>query len=240
MSSFTEKYNTNNSTLIAVISCYAYRDAWRPFIDLLRRFWPDCPYQVVLVTDQAGSALYDVYGWDYIHQCGSDLGWAKNLLHFFSTLDERTQNILLMQEDFFITELVDTTKIKLADDAAKLAHCVRIYPCPGPDTKLTDDFGLIAEDAPYRVSCQAAVWNREHLTSILDKVNTPFEFEIEGTKLKLKGTYLSVYREKKYPLSYICSAISRGKWNPDAIKLCQTLGIDIDTTMRPIEGASKQ
>ena len=36
---------------ILVTSCDKYSDLWIPFIKLFRKFWSDCPYKLVLISE---------------------------------------------------------------------------------------------------------------------------------------------------------------------------------------------
>lgn len=42
--------NTNDCTIV-VSTCDAYRDLWPAFFALFKRYWPDCPYKIVLNTE---------------------------------------------------------------------------------------------------------------------------------------------------------------------------------------------
>ena len=40
----------NKDLSVIVTSCDAYHDVETPFIMLFRKHWPDCPFELVLVT----------------------------------------------------------------------------------------------------------------------------------------------------------------------------------------------
>lgn len=219
---------------IVVASCVKYSDAWGPFVALFRRFWPSCPYRLILLTD----GLDRQWNGDRVINLGADQWWSKNLEIGLSGL--HSDHVLLMQEDFFLSGPVDEAFIHarmhlLQQDPAIV--CFRLMPCPGSDISLDNDFGAIAQDAPYRVSCQAAIWRREFLCWLLSQTRDCADFELNGTKLTrdLPETFLSVCRDRiPWPLPYLVSAISRGVWNPDAIALCQKFKIPIDLSKRPV------
>jgi hypothetical protein len=224
---------------IVVASCRAYSDAWNPFIKFFKKYWRNCAYDLELHTD---SYSYDEIkdDWSNIISNGEDDGWCKNL---YNTLTQSHDELtLFMQEDFFLTAPVDTGFISRAETLIKfnpLINCIRLYPCPGADTKWGDEFGLISDDAPYRVSCQSAIWRTSHLLELLKCVSTPWQFEIENTLRRPSGLYLSIYRDKypnnSFPLQYYCTAIVRGKWQKDAIKHCMDNNVYVDLTRRPVE-----
>lgn len=220
---------------IVVPSTTHYSDAWGPFVALFRKFWPDCPYPLTLITD----TKTDPWDGDEAIVIGEDKGWCKNFALGLEKVD--AEFVLMMQEDFLLNSVPDIAfivkalKILLDNDRA---DCFRLYPCPGPEIPIGDDYGLLKPGAPYRVSCQSAIWRKSALSEILQRFNTPREFEINGTEFvntnKADRYYFSVMREpNKWPLQYYCSAITRGEWTPDSVEFVKSHGIPIDTSRRP-------
>jgi len=69
---------------------------------------------------------------------------------------------------------------------------------------------------------------------------SPTSFEIDGSRVLLANwNFYAAHRQLPFRFPYLVSAISRGQWNPDAIKLCEANNIPIDASRRPIEGVSK-
>jgi hypothetical protein len=227
------KCNTSNMEIV-VASCRAYSDAWEPFQALFRKFWKDCPYHVTLVTDFADERWRGRF-----LQAGTDLGWSRNLIHGLSLV--QSEHVLLMMEDFFLNDKVDNQIIwqalKTFQTDGKV-QCIRLMPCPGPDGEdYNEYFGRITIGAPYRVSCQTAIWRKSSLERLLRLTNDAWSFEIDGTNMRTEGDFLSVYRKQPFPFSYYNSAINRGKWNPGALEFCRNNGVSVDTSRRPVEGS---
>lgn len=206
---------------IAVVSCVAYQDAWDPFLKLFKTFWPHCPYELLFITDK--------------YKPGQS--WCRVIADFAS---QQKEPILLMQEDFFLTSHVQAHLIEHALHELKKqqAAMIRIYPMPGANENYGDShFGRIAKETEYRVSCQATIWQPAILYEISSHYNTPYEFEVRGSRLsnQLCEPFLAFKREvEPWPIEYICSAISRGKWTKDAIEFCQKMNVHVDTSMRKI------
>lgn len=232
---------------LVVNTCWKYRDAWQPFMGLLKVHWPDCPYPLGIMTDKAdtkwlGPGIIDLR--QQVYQTGYDRGWCYNLLEGLAS-EPPSEIILLMQEDFFLTAKVDTAQIEQYCHymwAHSEVHCIRLYPCPGAFENYDEwpKIGTHPPGVPYRVSCQAALWRISTLRMILGACRTPVEFEMEGSRHAdrwfNKGFY-SVWREKEpWPLEYLCSGISRGRWNPDALKLFEKHNLNVDLSLRPVEG----
>lgn len=226
-------------TAVIVPTTTHYSDCWGPFQALFRKFWPDCPYPVYMITD------YKSDPWDLGTPIvvGQDKGWCKNLVHGLDKID--ADYVILFQEDFLLNTPTDQAFIEMALDVMETedAACFRLYPCPGPDqgSKYIDT-GLISVGRSYRVSCQAAIWDKRELYEIANhpQINSPREFEIVGTDLVNREhqdcQYYSVQRApNKWPLQYYCTAICRGTWDIGAVAFVKSLGIPIDDTRRAMQ-----
>lgn len=231
---------------LAVITCAAYSDAWPAFFGLLSKFWPDHP-KVHLLTDvmpENFSIPEDVA----VMYAGPDKSWCEVLRCY---VEQTLEPFLLIQEDLLLTASVDNGLINEARTALSALHPmiggVRVYPCPGADSDLPwklppskfikmDSIGYVSRQAQYSVSCQATIFRPWALRRLLDCIHgSAADFEIEGTKRYKDADWhmLSWKRdEKPWPVEYLCSAITRGKWNPDAKKLCDQHGIEVDWTRR--------
>lgn len=221
---------------IVVVSCDRYSDLWEPWWKLFKKFWPDCPWPVTLVTDYAEKVnRFRRYKFSDVRTMrpgpASADEWGSILREALSEMTD--EKILLVQEDFLLSGRVDNEVVRCAIERND-ANCIRLMPCPGPDFAYSRFFGRIADDAPYRVSCQAAVWDRLHLIGLLKDVTSPADFELKPGR-DTGGYYLSVYRENYWPFPYINSAISRGEWDPNALKLCSENGIKVKIR-RPVQG----
>ncbi len=89
---------------IVVNSCDKYKDAWNPFFRLFSIQWPDCPYDIVLNTEQLS------YKCDHLNvktiNSEKNIPWAKRLRKVLEQID--TEFILFFLEDFFLQKEVNT------------------------------------------------------------------------------------------------------------------------------------
>lgn len=221
---------------IVVPTCRSYWDAAVPFLHLLERFWPNHPETIVVVGsgpgDQAVATSAQILAVD-------DQGFSSNtlgVLHAIATINPN-EPVLLLQEDFFLTEPVDEDYIKECEDILRhdaTVACIRLYPCPGADHPWKGKtIGIIDQQADYRVSCQATMWRCSELVATMREGEDPTAYELSGTaRCRNDGRlFLGWLREAKiWPIHYICSAISRGEWEPGALEWCRTNGIDVCTS----------
>lgn len=207
---------------IAVLTCEKYADAWPAFTALFRKFWPDCPYPMAFHSDRPGES------------------WCSVLARCAKESDEA---VIVMQEDMFLNAPVRQELIEYALEQMGIhgAGCVRLYPCPGSNQDYGDPyFGIVKKGTKYLISCQASIFRADYLYTIASQCDDHGEassFEIQGSWIAngLPDTVLAFNRDvKPWPIVYIASAISRGLWNPDAIRLCEANGIPLDLSMRGV------
>ncbi len=220
-----------------MVTCEAYRDTWRPFFELLRRFWPDCKYPVSVVTDWCWNrqdAPSDVQVLRY------EDDWCGNLVQFAN--DYPSDPILMLLDDFWINAPVNTELIQrgLEQMEKTKSGCVRLYPCPGPDEEYGDPhFGIVSPGARYRISTQAALWRPSYLRQIAEQYKTPWEFELDGSAFSdsLPDPVLAFRRDiHPWPVSYY-GAVRHGQWAPAVKPFMESMGIDVDWNRRSFQAA---
>jgi hypothetical protein len=224
----------SDATAVLVVSCDSYRDVWGPFFTLLFRYWGDRPYPVFLGSN------FETYPDKRLQPLaiGQDRDWSSNLLRMLDGIP--VDGILLLQEDFLVDRPVDTGRIDRYIEYARSrdAACLRLMPIPGPDVPSPDhpDIGEIRPEAEYRVSLQAAWWNKEHLAKIARPGESPWQFERQGSRRSdaLDAPFLSLREGVEYPLDYFTTAVVRGYWEPAALDLCRREKVPVDLRARSI------
>lgn len=218
---------------IIIPSCHKYSDTWDTFHYLLNKYWPGHP-QEVLFTD----VTKDKWPGKVAYQVGSDWGWSANLEFNLKRLNE--EYVLMLLDDFWLLRDVDEKKIYQAISLMKRDKniiCTRLFPCPGPDEPLNENFGIVNKTAPYRISTQGAIWRTDallHICNAIAPYTSAWDFEILGTqRIQNYGTVLSAHRHITYPIDYHI-AIYRGKWSLEAISIMKTHKINIDTSIRGV------
>jgi len=222
---------------VLIASCDKYYDLWQPFFTLFFRHWPDCCYPVYLVSN------YRVYPDPRVKTIavGEDTDWSSNLISALQQIPN--SYVILLLEDYLLTRPVSTAMVETlaAYMRQRRAGCLRLYPCPGPDVSCPDntEVGEILKGSAYRLSTQAAIWDKLVLLGLLRQGETPWELEVLGSKRTnaLNAPFLSVKRNDNntYPISYFCTAVVRGKWVLAAIRLCRKEDIQVDLSIRPLE-----
>jgi hypothetical protein len=228
---------------IIVMSCDAFEDVWQPFFTLFNRYWADCPFPKYFCTD-AKPAQQD--GFIDITP-GKNLAWSYRLQYALRQIPQKY--VLFLQDDFFLLKPANTQKIiqYLAIIQQENAGVLRIFPSPPPSESYKNytTVGLLKPYTPYRVSCQAAIWDKDVLLELVNPTENIWAFETEGTQRSnaLSQVFLSVYIDEAgeplekgdYAYTYFCTAVYKGKWMRGAVAMCEQEGIHIDLTKRPVE-----
>lgn len=174
-----------NDLSLIVSSCDKYSSAWYPYFELIKRFWPEHPQKIVLVTETK----------NYQHQ-GLDINivnsyhnetWSQRLLKALNSVD--TEYILFSLEDFFLLGPVDQSRIdrciKWMNQNQDIAEC-RLSSWQavglGDEWEPGCGFRTAGPDVPFRLDTQVAIWRKSDLISFIDPKETPWQFEGWGTE----------------------------------------------------------
>ena len=78
---------------ILVCSCDKYEDVWNPMFEMFYKFWPDCPYDVYLLSNNK------TYNHDRVKTIttGDDVSWSKAFRKAINEINE--EYVLIIMED---------------------------------------------------------------------------------------------------------------------------------------------
>ena len=220
-------------------------DLWKGFFKALSVQWPEMDMPIALSTE---TKSYDYPGYEIraLNSGKRRIPWAKRLRRALERVD--TEFILLFLEDFWLDSKVDDARFRQVLAWMKEnpdVSTVSFYPClPGEnidDGKL-EGFELRPDTCEYKLNCQVALWRREKLIEYIRPHESPWEFEIYGSKRA------SRYKERFYTyktytdlvFSYgdpnVGCLIHRGKWVEDvARRLDAMYDLHTDFSVRGFE-----
>lgn len=97
----------NEKCCVIVNTCDAYVDLWKPFFTLFARNWPDCPYEVILNTEQQD---YEFNGIALSVNKAKriDEPWGARLYECVKKV--KTPYVLFLLDDFFLEGPVNQKK----------------------------------------------------------------------------------------------------------------------------------
>ena len=216
---------------VVVMSCDSHADIAEVFIGMFRRFWPDCPFEVVLVAETNG----DISGFDRV-ECPGRIGWGDRLAAVLGRLP--SEYVLLLCDDYLLSAKIDSELMlgRLADAVkhdvmnlrlAVCASCVRYLVSHG-------DSGLMEypKSALYCVATQPGYWNRESLLRIAGRTGDAWDFERTGSCIAADDRR-PVLVTAKCEFPYVDS-VRRGLWYRPAVRFCSKIGMPIDLKRRPV------
>lgn len=221
-----------NKTVVLMITCRRYEQAWDPFVTLFKRYWPDCPYRFVVGTD-----FGTIDGVETI-TIGKDLGWSDNCIYLLEQLEE--ERVILFFEDFLPMAPFNTERIRklVRHSYDHDIGCLRLAPCPGPTAPWdkTKSLGVLQPQDPYRLSLQTALWKRTLLLDLLQPGETGWATEVKGTVRASKRTepFVSVWRGES-PTPYYITAIVKGVWQDKALEMLAKEKIPMDKITKRIK-----
>ena len=218
---------TNLTLLVSSFDNYSV--CWEPFCHGLKKYWPEHP-PLFFITNHLdapqGTSL----------KLGDDQGWAKNLLHALELVP--TDFVLYSQEDYWIQSSVNNQNIHdyLSYLECGLVEYIRLYPAPGPDLLLGLDerLGIIGSASEYRASLQMAIWRKETLKSLVNPDESPWMFEVEGSKRSQKyEDYFWCVTKRTHGIDYVFTAIVNGYWSEQAKDYSKRENIEVEFNLLP-------
>lgn len=222
-----DKNYIKNKFAVLVVSCDKYSDLWDPFFKLFFKFWPDCPFNIYLLSN------YKITNFPKVKtiNIGEDISWSDNLYKGLNLLKE--DYVFLLLEDLFLTDFINTNKIlNLFNLVLNIdANYLRIIPLPKPDKKYSELIGLVSKGTLYRATSANCIWKKKVLLKLLKTNETAWDFEIIGS---IRSDEYDNFFSTWEIYIYFINGCIRGKLQRSTIKKLKSLGIQIDLNKREV------
>ena len=217
----------NSDCTVLVASCDKYADLLGPFSTLWRKFWPDCPFETVLVTETVPS---ENLAFDRIIACGKGRNWCARLVDSLKQIE--TRYVLLLCDDYYLAAAVDTTLVLKRLEQANRFDAVNLRLIPNPVTKIPYREGLreYRKNTAYCIATQAGFWNREFLLGLARDKASIWEFERQGS-FDLAGEARPILGTPTKEFPFV-DAVHKGYWEPFGVQVLKENGIDYDFSRR--------
>jgi hypothetical protein len=236
----------NNDITIFVNSCDSFEDCWDPFFNLLSKNWAyDSMPNIILNTEFKSYQGYNLpivstkvnEGIDY------RMNWSQCFLKGLDFI--KTDYFIYLQEDYFINSKID---VKLINDLVEVIKSNSLIDyigltdngSSGPFIETSDDrLWNIPNQSFYKISCQAAIWRKTSLQSLILEDENPWMFEIFGSiRAGRKNSLFLTVNRLKFSLNenpiigYLHTGIIKGKWNIEIQEVFKSNQISIDYSKR--------
>lgn len=211
--------NASSECTVLVTSCDAYHDIEAPFLAMWRKYWPDCPFRLVLLTETLPTP-----GFDETICTGRGKKWCQMLAEALEQIG--TPYVLMLMNDYFLSSPVDTGRFMQRLREAKRFGAASLRLMPNPPGKHPwegSDLMEMPKNTAYCVTCQATIWERGFLLSLARRNRSAWEFERYGSfMMKDEARPLLVTREKEFPF---LDCVHKGYWEKWGLELLAREGV---------------
>lgn len=224
---------------IVVSSCDAFKDCWEPFIYSIKRYWADCHYHIYILSNF--DEIDTPHGISFI-KVGEDKMFASNLKVVLKRID--SDYIIYLQDDYWLNKKVDNNRI-----TSHINYCVNNQI---DYMRLTFPFqsgknvnGIYRQHVlsqRYAICLQAAIWNRNTLSSLLRDGDSGWDFEYKIQKYAIQSHIrvkaLGIKREfADGGFNYVRgTGVRKGRWTIEGYKFLVDHGFNSILKEREREG----
>lgn len=229
----------NKDCTVLVTSCDKYRDIDGPFIKLWRKFWPDCPFEVVLLTESEYPLEGEFGGsFDRVISVGKGKTWSECVVEALAHIS--TDYVILQMNDYFPDKKVDSPLVLSLLEAAKRSDALLLRMIPRPpvdgDVFLSDEakgvkMRLFPKNKAYAASCQPGIWNADFLKNLARKNKSAWEFERYGSYMFDESDTRPVLMTEEQTIPGV-DALHKGYWTKEGASLLKRESIAYDFSKR--------
>lgn len=201
------------STRILCMTSDKYIEAVRPFLWLLEKYWVPTPHVVVAGFTPPSFELPD---WARFISLG-DFDrfpvnrWSDSLR--LALLKASDEHIIIMLEDYWLVRPVNVEAVAAAEgymqthpSTIKFDLCAdRLY-AEGANI-FYGSYGVLdlvwsKPGSPYHLSLMTGIWNTQHLLAVLQPEWSPWDVEIEGTRVLSRQIDKYVIGSHQWPVKH--------------------------------------
>ena len=218
---------------VLVCSCDRYADVLTPFTKLFGKFWPNCPFPKILVTENMpGAEIASVF--NRVIACGKGGNWASRLVQALDKIE--TSRVLMLCDDYLLEAPVQNPVLLRRLEEMKTANAVNLRLLPNPPQGIDRGNGLMEypKNTAYCVSTLAGFWEVEYLRKLALPVKSIWEFERYGSFAvnEVERPILAT-KVKEFPF---VDAVHKGCWEKFGVAVCRANGIALDLSVRGLPG----
>lgn len=215
---------------ILIYSCKRNSDMWGIFLSLFKKYWSDCNYKLVLLTDYTDESIE---GFDEIVELDST--WYEMLMAGLEKAE--TPYVMLFMDDYLLHDKVDNEDIEKYLSYAKKYKCanIRFQKSDMLKPRIYEDdkqFDYYESGTAYSFSTQAGIWDASFLKKNIQPEWSAWDFERIGS-VEIKDFDHPLLGTRDYDFPYI-EGVRKGKWMRPGYELCKKEGIQIDDNKRPV------
>lgn len=227
----------NEKMVIFIATPDTYEDVLLIFLKCFRKFWKDCPYEVVISTNTKEYKGVTTYK-NYL----TNDGWMDRAIPVLKQIE--AEYILLLCDDLIITEKVDSDRIKQVfrdvidykiDFCGLTSHSSRVG---GKKLYSNSDVLYVRRNRPYALNLQAGIYRRKFLIELLgDGSENPWELERKWIKEanNADNSYFLNIAVAEGDILNCRNGVLKGKWYGSVLRKLKRLNIEVEP-VRPVIG----
>ena len=183
---------------ILVNSCDKYYEAWHPFFLLLRKYWPNCKFDIYLNTE---STICSEPGVKTL--CTGHKEWSNRLADAIEQID--SEYILFFLEDYFLQAQVNEKEFKRAEEILqdnKEINAIYFKKITGHDSLSLEYPKFIEMDysKKYILNFQVGLWRRAKMLELIPRSLSAWQIEDNIVLSKNSGRFLCWAKGKYYDI----------------------------------------
>lgn len=216
---------TDTSVTLLVYAWDPYYAAWPVFCYAMKKYWQDCPYPLVFITNFLDPPCGDSIKIGHINCFYDKLCLALERI--------TTPYVIFMHEDYWIQSHVTTQNIIDYIGLLEIDVCdyIRLIPVPPPDRDFPLDtrLGIVSQNSEYRISFMTSLWRVAVLREILQPHLNLWEHEKYGPQLAYKyGDRFLAVKRREFGIDHIVTAIHARRWTAQAYEYAQRENIYVE------------
>lgn len=217
---------------ILVVSCDKNEDLWYPFYHCMEKYWPDHP-EIIYSTETKINPYYKTICKNYPIS-----KWTRRVRE--TVEDIETENILVMVDDIFIREKVNSDKVlEFEKYLGGWVAGVNLHQRArdGLDINIDNNVQMRRPGGLYKCSLMCQLWNKNKLLDVFDWDTDPWTFEDSN---KHKNYIYLIYNSNdcvfnwgnKFKNGHYGFGVNKGKWRRECKEFFDNEGINIDYSIR--------
>lgn len=214
---------------ILLYSCKKNSDMWNIFLQLFKKYWSDCEYPVILLTD-----FYDEHSDTRFDEVITlDSSWRDMVEAGIKKAG--TKYVMLFMDDYLLCDYVDNAKIKFFLEEAEKYNAANIRLLESPTIKAVSfdknsSYHYYEPGTAYSFSTQVGIWNAECLLKYCKKGWSAWDFERKGS-VEIRDYKHPLLAPKDYAFPYE-EGVRKGKWMDVGVRICKRNNIKLDFSKR--------
>ncbi len=209
---------------IIIYSCRKNEGMWGIFLFFLKKYWSDCPYPVILLTDYKAD---DMSKYNFDDCIEIDSNWGEMLINALNKIDY--PYVSLWMDDYLLCDYIDTKVIEDKLLLARQYNAANLRLIQSPRVagvfERNNSLGYYLPGTAYCLSTQIGIWDVNFLKDFVNRDCSAWEFE-RKVSMNCKEIKQPLLATLDFVFPYE-EGVRKGKWMDAGVKLCERNQIDI-------------